>query len=188
MLKSILFFLFLIMEPLYALEIREPFVYEIKEISELYYHTWHDTYDVIAPHLSAVRTKENCLKKWNNYYKKGDKHFVLVAIQNKKIVGVLYAGPIEDTTVQECALYDSEVDKLYVASSMKNKGIGTQLLNAGFERLDALGFKKTVIRSLTKNKNTNIFYEKRGGLLLAQPTVSFNEKMNVYGFTISNRT
>jgi ribosomal protein S18 acetylase RimI-like enzyme len=177
-------FLICISAELFSVEIRKPTLAEIKDIAALYYTAWHATYDTIAPHLSSVRTRENCLKQWTDYYHKKN-HFILVAVQDRTIVGVIFAGPLENKNPSVCANYDSEIDKLYVATNLKNQGIGSQLLKVGFDMLHARGFTKTIVRSLTKNHNTNKFYEKRGGILIAQPVVQFNETMNIYGFTIN---
>lgn len=167
---------------LVAVEIRQPHPSEIKDIAQLYYDAWHNTYDSIAPHLSAVRTRQNCLKQWQQYHLKGNRSFILIALHNKKIVGVVFAGPLENKSPKICASYDSEIDKLYIAPALKNQGIGSQLLQACFAKLQSLGFQTTIVRCLTKNKNSNAFYEKRGGVLIAQSTVAFNETMNIYAF------
>jgi len=170
-----------------ALEIRKPFIDEIEAIAQLYFHAWHGTYDSFAPQvLSSERSYENCLEKWRNYYHKGDNHFILIALENNNIVGVLFAGPLENKNPKECEDYDSEIDKLYIAPSLKNRGIGTKLLQTAFTKLRSLGFKKVVARSMTRNEDANIFYEKRGAILIAQPIVSFNEKMSIYGFNLSS--
>lgn len=167
-----------------AIEIRPPRPHEVKEVADLYYDAWHTTYDSIAPHLSAVKTREHCLKQWQQYSLKSNKHFILIALQNKKIVGVIFAGPLENRNPKVCASYDSEIDKLYVAPASKKQGIGSQLLQACFAKLKALRYTTTLVRCLTKNKNSNAFYEKRGGVLIAQPTVAFRETMNIYAFTL----
>ena len=169
---------------LLALEIREAHFDDIQELSLLYHQSWHDTYDIIAPHLSTVRTQENCLQQWIQYYQTKT-HFILIALEDKKIVGVIYAGKFENSKYKECASYDSEIDKLYVMPALKNKGIGSQLLKACFNTLRARGNKKTIVLSLTKNKISNKFYEKHGGKLVLQPKVEFNETMNAYGFDLT---
>ena len=169
-------------------EIRSPFTHEIVEVSELYFQAWHDTYDVIAPHLTLLRTRENCLKQWQAYYLhiNDHKHFILIARDPENILGVVYAKPIAYQAAVEYPGYNFEIDKLYVAKNFKNKGIGTALLKTALAKMHAMGFNQTIVRSLTKNQAAAKFYEKSGGILIAQPTVDFNETMNVYRFITFN--
>lgn len=183
MAKKLLIFVCLFAQ-LAALEVREPMSDEIKDISNLYFDSWHETYDVIAPHLSSIRTRENCLKQWRGYHQKKNGYFMLIALQNKKIVGVIYAGPLLDNKNTACNSCDSEIDKLYVSPTLKNQGIGTNLLKECLKKLKDQGFKSTIVRSLSKNINTNKFYEKKGGILIGTQTVAFNEKMNIYNFRL----
>src|SRR3990167_1097526 len=177
-------YLVLIFWSLNSYEIRSPLACEIAEISELYFQTWHDTYDIIAPYLTLLRTRENCLKQWQVYYLNvsDHKHFMLIARDSEVIVGIVYAKPIGYQEVAEYPGYDSEIDKLYVAKNFKNRGVGTALLKAALAKLHTMGFNRTVVRSLTKNQDAVKFYEKNGGILIAQPIVDFGEIMNIYGF------
>lgn len=180
---KIFLLLFFIHINLCALEIRHPLIQEIKEVAELYYNTWHDTFDTLSPqYLVKQRTKDNCLTQWHEYYNKDGKYFMLVALEEKKIVGIIFGGPSENKFPIECSGYDSEIDKLYVDSALKNKGIGSHLLKAGLNKLRNLGFKKTIICSLATNENSNKFYEKKGGLFIGH---SLDEAMNIYGFDLS---
>ena len=175
--------LFLIHINACALEIRQPLKHEIEEVAELYYNTWHDTFDTLSPQpLVKQRTKNSCLTQWQEYYNKGGKYFVLVALEDKKIVGTLFGGPLENKCQIECSGYDSEIDKLYVDSTLRNNGVGSSLLKAGFNQLRTLGFKKTVICSLATNENSNKFYKKKGGVLIGH---SDGGAMNIYGFDLS---
>ena len=165
---------------LMPLEIREPLQEEIRELAEVYYESWHDTYGIIAPHLKEERTPANCLKKWIKYYNNKN-FFILVAVKDKKIAGVSFAG--SKTFKAKLSGYDSEIDKLYILPKYKGQGIGSALLKAALEKLHKKGLKKTIVISLTKNINANSFYEKNGGKRITQLDVEFNEKMNVYEFS-----
>lgn len=176
--------LILIHPSLTAIEIRKPRAHEINDIATVYHQSWHNTFAQLSPHLVSVRTQEHCVQKWLQYYAKKNGHFIFVAIINKKIVGVVFAGPLENKDQKICLNYDAEVDKLYVSPACKNQGIGSQLLKAAFAQLRMQNFNKVLVRSLTKNQDTNTFYEKRGGTLVAQPTVG-PEKMNFYEFKLN---
>ncbi|MCL4380484.1 GNAT family N-acetyltransferase [Candidatus Dependentiae bacterium] len=173
---------------LIALEIREPLIDEIPVVAQLFHDCWHATYNSnptpMAPYYAAIRTPENCRSQWYEYYNKRD-HFILIAIAQQEIIGVVYAGTKGNDCPQACISYDSEIDKLYVLSSRKNQGVGTELLQHALQKLQLSGFKAAIVRSLTKNEQANRFYEKRGGKFIAQPTVEFNEKMNIYGFQLN---
>ena len=175
----ILSFLFL---PVKALEIRRPGANEIKEASEVYYYSWHDTYDIIAPYLSSKKTPKKCLEIWQNYSKTGERSVLLIARKNNKIVGVAFAGP--KTRSKKFKNHDCEIDKLYILPEYKRQGIGKALLKATLDNLRCLGFKKAILQSLASNKGTNCFYEKMGGTLITQLKVKFNETMNVYEFNL----
>jgi len=168
-----------------ALEIRKPTINEIKDIADVYYKSWHHTFDSIAPHLSQVRTPENCLKKWQQYYRKSNTHFILVGLIDKKIVGILFAGPLETKLIGINNDYDSEIDKLYVLPEFKNRGIGSVLFKEACNKLREYGFKGTIVQSLTKNKEANNFYQKKGGSLIKQHPANFNETLDIYGFKLS---
>jgi ribosomal protein S18 acetylase RimI-like enzyme len=183
---------------LYALEIRKANLSNIQGISLLYHEAWHNTYKglkTVDPDLFTTRTKEKCFKQWLEYYQ--DKNsFIIVALEDEKIVGVLYAGPLKSKTPDKYAgtikprdkdkIFDSEIYKLYLLPSCKHKGIGTQLLKAGLAELKTMNFEKTLVYCLTENKNGCAFYEKKGGVLInAALVVEFNETMNIYTFDLA---
>jgi ribosomal protein S18 acetylase RimI-like enzyme len=179
--KKSLWFIFININ-LLSLEIRPPLKHEIEEVADLYYHTWHDTFDTLSSEsLVKQRTKNNCLTQWQEYYNKGSRSFVLIALEEKKIVGILFGGPLEYKSKIQYPDYDCEINKLYVVSTLKNRGIGSNLLKAGFNLLRAYGFKKVIISSLSTNTSANKFYEKKGGILIAH---SDGGMMNVYGFDL----
>lgn len=185
MLKRIKKYVWLFFMPinLYALEIRQPQQHEIEAVAELYYSSWHDTFDKLSPQsLVKQRTKKNCLTQWQEYYHKQGNYFILVAVERRKIVGILFGGPSEGKFQMQYPVYDSEISKLYVDPALKNRGIGSQLLKAGFNHLRTLGFKKAIVSSLATNTNSNKFYEKKGGILIGHLD---HGVMNVYGFNLS---
>lgn len=54
--------LFFIAINLYALEIRQPLQHEIEAVANLYYSSWHDTFDTLSPQwLVEQRTKKSCI-------------------------------------------------------------------------------------------------------------------------------
>lgn len=182
--KIIFFVCTLLCINLNAFQIRAPYIYELKEIADLYHDSWHHTYDTISPHLSASRTRESCFKKWQAYYAKGGKHFILIALQDNRILGVAFAGPLENTYAGIASNYDAEIDKLYILPGFENNGIGTLLFKACLDKLRSHGFKRMVLCSVAKNEPANIFYENKGCSLIAQLAVESNEKMNIYGLNL----
>lgn len=178
---------------LYALEIRKASLNDIQGISLLYHEAWHNTYKglkTVDADLFATRTKESCFKQWLEYYH-GKNSFILIALEDEKIVGILYAGTIKSKIPDEYIriigasdrdnVFDSEIYKLYLLPSCKHKGIGKRLLKSGLAELKALSFKKTAIYCLSENKEGCAFYEKNGGVLINTPRiVELNKDMNLY--------
>lgn len=171
-----------------ALEIREPQREEIPAIAAAYYESAHATYDTLAPYLISYITHEYCLDRWNRYFQTtqtADNYFILLAIQDSRIVGMVYAGAIEKELREKYRDYTGQIHKLYVLPSMNNQGIGSQLLRAGLSRLKSMGFKKVIIASLANNAEANRFYENTGGILLDQLLLGrFNEQTNIYRFDL----
>jgi len=75
--KKSLWLVFFIQLNICALEIRQPFPSEIKEVSELYHKSWHDTFDALSPKsLVLQRTRDNCFTQWQEYYNKVAKYSI----------------------------------------------------------------------------------------------------------------
>lgn len=184
--RSYLFFVFLCTaSSIIAFDIRKPLAHEVPEIADVYYQSWHQTFDSLIPYIATMRTPENCLAIWQaNYASTNPKKVFLVASQDNKIIGVSYAGSkrpnLSEFTEVECLLYT-----LYVLPAYKGQGIGKALLLKTFEKLCKHGFSCTLLESLESNRNANLFYEKMGGTIVGDYLLADKDIMNVYKFQLN---
>jgi ribosomal protein S18 acetylase RimI-like enzyme len=154
----------------------------VPAIADVYYNSWHTTFDSLIPEIATMRTPENCLEIWQeNFASTNPKKVFLVAAQDNKIIGVSYAGSkrpnLAGFTNADCQLYT-----LYVLPACQGQGIGKALLIKTFEELSKHGFTCTVLESLESNSNANLFYEKMGGQVVGHYQLSDQDQMYVYEF------
>ncbi len=161
--------------PIKALEIRKPLFDEIKEVAEVYYSSWHDTFDMDDSSLSPT----SCFEMWKEYYQATSKRSVLlIARIDDTIVGASFARPKKHPHRLKGRV--GEISKLYVLPAYKKQGIGSALLKATLHELHRRGFTKAMVQSLTANKGANHFYEKIGGIVIEQ-----QKDITIYAFNLT---
>lgn len=84
---------------------------------------------------------------------------------------------------------DCEIFALYVQNALKRNGIGKKLMQSAIADLCDIGKTTMILKCLTKNYPSRIFYEKMGGKILTTETVFFGGKAyeeTVYVYAISD--
>jgi ribosomal protein S18 acetylase RimI-like enzyme len=127
----------------------------------------------ISPELRAlgeVRTREASWRVRRALYEEwlaNDDAFVLVAQDDGRPVGyalVDFRGPEEAWATGERI---AELQTLAVLPEHRGQGIGTQLVEAAFARLRALGVTEIEVATLANNAGAQRFYERLGLLRFA---------------------
>lgn len=162
----------------YSLEIREALETDNVQIAHVHYKSWHDTYkDIHSATLIAQHTPQWFLEYWHKKFYDmaiASKNFVLVVVDQNKIVGFLMAGTIHNYQwlLQE---HDCEIHKFYLLPETQKQGIGTQLFLACMQKLRTMGFSKMLIRTLKENIKSCQFCRKHGGVCIKEQTCEVDD-------------
>lgn len=165
MFKKIFSLIIILSFTINGLSIRLAHPKDAQEIAQLHHDSWHHTYGQLQNIHSPALIKRSTLDYFESYWHKvlesqSPQAFVLIGVEQEKIVGFTSAGPTKDTSIFACA-YDAEIYKLYILPQAQDRGIGKQLFNACLKKLIELGFKKVIIRSIKESVKSNRFYEKQ---------------------------
>jgi L-amino acid N-acyltransferase YncA len=100
---------------------------------------------------------------WGSYLERlPPREHVLVAVEENHVTGFASARPSPD---DDAAPDQTEVGGLYVEPQAWERGIGSALLDAMVERLDADDFRSATLWVLAGNARARRFYEARGWIL-----------------------
>jgi ribosomal protein S18 acetylase RimI-like enzyme len=150
-----------------VISVRPAWPEDATSIARVYIASWHDTYAGVLPtqHLCAMTSKAQTAR-WQSAIRTMSGELVLVAeSETHGIVGMTSFGIARD----RAAGYDGEVYTLYVDPNYFGRGVGRQLLRAGFGELRQRGFTSCIIWAHAQNP-ARFFYEAMGGRLVAERT------------------
>lgn len=122
---------------------------DFEAVKQVYYQTWCYSYHGLVPEslLNNLdpNTTWNPKTRWNN---------TLVALENKKIVGVCTFGPARRKKYSGFG----EVYSLYVLPRFQHQGIGKRLFQAALDNLEK-DFASLYLIVLKNNLSARAFYE-----------------------------
>ncbi|WP_462384131.1 N-acetyltransferase family protein [Pseudomonas sp. Marseille-QA0892] len=143
--------------------IRDAQVDDARRIAEVHIASWQRAYAGLMPAdflaaLTATLPKREAFWAGSIERKETD---VLVAEDNGHVVGWIEVGPCRDEDRVEP--YAGEVMAIYVLADYWGKGIGSELWEAGLQRLYDRGFMNVSLWVLSGNLRAVHFYQARGG-------------------------
>ena len=140
------------------ISIREAVETDAENISRVDLESRRLAYRNILPesYLSKLSLPEN-QKVWENRLQEMGR-FILVAEEEKALIGYIYAGRAE----KEQSGYEGEVYAIYLLPAYQRTGVGSRLLRSASERLSSAGINSLLIWVLAANPATK-FYEALGG-------------------------
>lgn len=158
---------FKITTPTYAYIIREANSTDITELTNCHFISWHSTYDNILDNTYCLKNVRKRIENyWIKFFSKKENVFALIAEEDKKIIGLISAGPFKNIKEENLVIPDSnitaEIYKLYVLQENQKSGIGKALLQACTERLILENYKELLVRVFSANQNACCFYVKQG--------------------------
>ena len=154
------------------MKIRKAKSSDSKEIIEVNVKTWLTTYSGIMPEQvlkNKVDNMEESIKKCEKTVEDDDN--VLVAIKDKKIVGIVSFGKAKSI---DNGKKTGQIYSLYVLKEYQRQGIGKKLFLEAKNALNKQGYKKIIVTCIVQNP-ANEFYKKIGGEKI--DTI----KSNIYG-------
>lgn len=153
-------------------------------IARVHVDTWRTNYTGIIPeeHLANL-SYERCQAGWVEHLpdQRGGESTYVVEIRSGEIVAFASGGPAREATVG----FDGELYVLYVLKSFQGKGFGRSLVIKIAQKLDGQRYRSMIVWVLKDNPACR-FYEKLGGRLIGEKTVTIGGKSLVdvsYGWS-----
>lgn len=144
-----------------TLVVREAKISDVNRIAKIHVETWQYAYrgqlpDEFLDSLSIVKRQ----KVWKEELSNSQSNIkIFVGEIGDMIVGFCSLGKSRDDNATEDT---GELYAIYIDSHHMNIGVGSALMQKGFEYLKDAGFKKATLWVLTSNKKTREFYEHKG--------------------------
>ena len=135
------------------------------EIARVYVDSWRESYAGLIPDWVLLGMSYRRLSRaWDRAIRTaGREEAILVAEEpGRGIVGMGSCGPARDRSLT----YGGEVYTLYVDPNHIGQGVGSQLLEALFKRLEIQGAPSAIIWALAQNPSRH-FYRSQGGGIVA---------------------
>lgn len=141
---------------------------DIPEVVDIQINSWKASYKGIIDdkYLESMNREEKIRKREQDYTQDG----FIVAELNGKIVGFCR---YLDKKLKDI---DCEIKALYVKPELKHKGIGTKMFNYVKQEFKSRNKKKMIICCLKENFPSRIFYEKMGGKIIEETTITIGDK------------
>jgi L-amino acid N-acyltransferase YncA len=140
-------------------------------ISHVHVQSWRTTYTGIVPavYLAGLDETER-VTLWREWLTRDIQ--VFVADLDGEIVGFVSGGSLREP-LQD---YDAELFAIYLLQQAQGRGIGTALLRALAESLNAKGFKSMAVWVLENNSSSH-FYERSGAVPLLSKEIEVGGAM-----------
>lgn len=141
--------------------IREAKSEDAAGIAEIHVKGWQSAYkgqipDAYLDSLSVEKRTEG----WRDQIKSSEKgSFILVAINNDKVVGFSTGGKSKDEDSNQDT---GEIYAIYAHPNFIGKGAGSKLMEYGLNLLREDGYKRATLWVLTSNDKTRKWYEAKG--------------------------
>lgn len=133
------------------------------EIARLHVAVWRATYAGLAPADAVARLDGAArLERWRAHLAApGPGAGTILALVEDRLAGFVRYGPAGQAELEP----GGEIVSLYVDGAMAGRGLGRRLLYAGFDALEAAGFREAGLAVVAGNTRAIAFYERLGGVL-----------------------
>ena len=146
---------------------------DLRQVSEIAINGWKSAYRGIIDddYLDSLSIEKNYQKRLKDYKENG----FVVAELNGEVVGFC-RYTLENLFSKNYPNIDGEVCAIYVKPELKRQGIGRSLFEYVFKEFRKNGNKNIILWCLKDNYPSRAFYEKMGGKLYGESSVSIGEK------------
>ncbi|GAB4546811.1 MAG: GNAT family N-acetyltransferase [Anaerolineae bacterium] len=164
--------------------IRRATLRDVRGIAFVHLTSWRTAYSDFVPaeHLAKKKLFER-VWFWQMRLLRGMS--VHVVDDASQIVGFCAFGKANPPD----AVYTGEIYNLHLLPNQRGRGLGSQLVRRAAAELQAAGHTHFLLGVFADNRNARIFYEKIGGVLVAEIESKFDTyplKEVVYGYTIAD--
>jgi GNAT superfamily N-acetyltransferase len=138
---------------------------DAQDVARIYIDAWHDTYPAILPtDILCAMTPRGQTARWRATILARGRERVLVAESAEHgPVGMISFGPAQDAALG----FEGEIFTLYVDPGFFGRGVGSALMQAGFDALHGWGLGSCLVWAHARNP-ARYFYEAKGGRLIAE--------------------
>lgn len=150
---------------------------DIQLITELAQRTYTDTFGHTMSQADLKETLKTRSEKY--FYSALKKDIILVAEDNKKIVGFIQFGKVSNKEIQ-ASDKDIELKKLYVNKNSQGQGIGKQLIEAMFKNNRLVNIKNIYLDVFTENIKAIGLYKKYGFKIVGKTPFKTGNKIIGY--------
>jgi len=154
-------------------KVRRAVLEDAESIGLVQVESWRKTYAGILPdaYLESLSIGESSAK-WRQYLREG-RMFVFVAEDAWGIFGFVAGGAIRDPIEG----YDAELYAIYLMPARQRRGVGQELALTLREALLMGSYSSMVVWVLEQNLPAVSFYQKLGGIQIAQKTIDIGGTM-----------
>ena len=152
--------------------VKEAAYEDLKSIANIQTESWKDAFqNILSPEtLKECTVVENCYE-------------ILKRIYSEK-TGHLYIAKVNDLPCGELFWYNSsnqiEIVSIHVLPDMKNKKIGSSMLNIAMSDIQKLKYEEIFLWVFEKNESARRFYEKSGFVCTNERRKSdYNDEMEI---------
>lgn len=146
---------------------------DIPEVVDIQITGWQTAYKGIIDDLFLnSMNREERIKQRNEDYHKGG---FIVAELDKEIIGFCRFTD-SNRFSPETPEADCELSGLYVKPNLKNNGIGTKMFQYVLEEFKGQNKTKMIIWCLKDNYPSRKFYEKMGGKVIKERSITIDNK------------
>ena len=154
-----------------ALRIREARPADAAAVARVQVETWHTTFRGTLPedYLAGITLEERTPRWEEELNDPARASLVFVAeAGDGRVVGFASCGPEREGDAE----FGGELYAIYILEDFQRAGLGRALTLAAVERLAASGFRSVLVRALEVNDAGRRFYEKLGGRLVRDGSVT----------------
>ena len=146
---------------------------DLKAVAEISVNGWKNAYRGIIDneYLESLDAEKNYQRMLKDYQENG----FIVAELNNEVVGFC-RYTLENLFSKEYTDIDGEISAIYVKPELKRNGIGRNLFEYVFNEFKKNGNKKIILWCLKENHSSRAFYEKMGGTLCGESTITRDGK------------
>ncbi len=146
---------------------------DLRAISEIIVDSWKEAYKGIIDdeYLESLNAEKNYQRMLEDYTEDG----FAVAELNNQVVGFC-RYTLENKFSKTCSDIDGEICAIYVKPELKRNGIGRNLFEYVFSEFRKNGNKNIILWCLKENYPSRAFYDKMGGILYGENTITRGKK------------
>lgn len=153
--------------------------HDAPQIAQIHVKTWQYAYkgQISDSYLDSLSIEKRT-KGWKKQIQNAkEKDHIFVAEINGRIVGWCTAGASRDKDAMKEV---GELQGIYIDPNYIGKGIGSKLVKHALNRLRQEGYKTVTLWVLETNKNTRMFYEKKGWTVEGKTKIDTRDNFDLH--------